>query len=268
VITAVQEQLGFELNPQTAPVETLIIDSVEKPSTDQPGTQSEFQSQSKDVAGPAFASVSIKPSDVEQKGWWSHAYPDGRFVVRNANLKALVQRAYGIDLVSIPDALNSQRYDIDANAAGPAQPDQLVLMLRTLLSAKFKLASHITTKEMPVYMLVVGPQGPKLGPVDQAADKCDFTIKAPGGEAHIVGKGTTSCLANILNYLSQADPPSLDRPVLDNTGLKGVFDFDIPVDLGASSSFHAAMQQLGLKLEANTASMELLVIDHAEQVAD
>jgi uncharacterized protein (TIGR03435 family) len=234
------------------------------PGRAQTQTPSTPQSQRNDAAVPSFATVSIKPSDAEHKGWWSHTYPDGRFVARNASLKALIQGAYGINLVSIPDALTSQRYDIDANAAGPAQPDQLKLMLRTLLSTRFKLASHTTTKDMPVYMLAVGPQGPKLRLVDPASDKCEFNIKAPGGEAHIVGKGTTSCLAGLLSYMSQADPPSLDRPVVDHTGIKGVFDFDIPVDLGSSSSFFPAMQQLGLKLEASTAPMETLVVDHAE----
>jgi len=101
-------------------------------------------------------------------------------------------------VVSTPDSLISQRYDIDANAGGPAEEDQLKLMLRTLLSARFKLASHTTTKEMPVYTLAVGTQGPKLRLVDTPDDNCQFTIRAPGGEAHIVGKGTTRCLANTL----------------------------------------------------------------------
>jgi len=59
-----------------------------------------------------------------------------------------------------------------------------------------------------------------------------------------------------------------DRAVLDNTGIKGVFDFDIPVYLGEPPSFFAAVQQLGLKLEPSTAPMELLVVDHAEKVAE
>jgi uncharacterized protein (TIGR03435 family) len=218
-----------------------------------------------DQRAQTFGHVSIKTSKAEQKGWWSHSYPDGRFVVRNASLKALIQTAYGINLVSIPDALTSERYDIDASAGAPAQQDALRLMLRAWLINRFKLESHVTTKEMPVYVLSVGTQGPKLRLVDAAADKCEVTIKAPGGEAHIVGQGTTKCLANVLTYMSQADPPSVDRPVLDNTGLKGVFDFDIAVDLADPSSFFPAMQQLGLKLEANTAPIETLVVDHAEQ---
>jgi uncharacterized protein (TIGR03435 family) len=55
---------------------------------------------------------------------------------------------------------------------------------------------------------------------------------------------------------------------MDKTGMKGVFDFDIPVYLGEPHSFFAAVQQLGLKLEPNKAPIELLVVDHAEQVAE
>ena len=266
VIKAVHEQLGLDLKPQTAPIENLIIDSAEKPTADL-AQASAPPSQRNDAAEPAFANVSIKPSTAEQKGWWSHSYPDGRFVARNASLKAFIQTAYGINVVSIPDTLTSERYDIDANAAGPAQQDQLLLMLRTLLTTRFKVVSHVATKEMPVYVLSVGTQGPKLRLVDPAADKCELTIKAPGGEAHIVGNGTTLCLAKVLTYLSQENPPFLDRPVLDNTGIKGVFDFDVAVDLGNPSSFVPAMQQLGLKLEANTAPMEILVVDSAEQIS-
>lgn len=267
LFAAVQDQLGLDVNPQTGPIKMFVVDHAEKPSTDQAQASPQPPSQN-DAAAPAFATVSIQPTNSDHKGWWSHSYPDGRFVARNADLKALIQTAYGITLISVPDTLTSQRYDIDANAGGPAEEDRLKLMLGTLLSTRFKLASHITTKEMPVYALVVGSQGPKFRLVDTPEDKCQVTIRAPGGEAHIVGKGTLACLANIFTYLSQEKPPSLDRPVLDNTKLKGVFDFDIPVDLGAQSSFFVAVQQLGLKLDAKTAPIEVFVVDHAEEVAE
>ena len=262
ILTALQEQLGLELKPQTSSAEVLVVDHVEEPGivrTSVPGNN---------VGAPAFATVSIKPIDSDHAGWWSHSYPDGRFVARNASLKALIQTAYGITVVSIPDALTSQRYDIDASAGGPAEEDRIKLMLRTLLSTRFKLASHTITEEMPVYMLAVGTQGPRLRLVDPTSDKCELTIKAPGDEAHIVGKGTVSCLAGILNYLSQADPPSVDRPVLDNSRLRGVFDLDVPIYLREPSSLFATVQQLGLKLEPSKAPIQQLIVDHAEPVAE
>jgi uncharacterized protein (TIGR03435 family) len=80
----------------------------------------------------------------------------------------------------------------------------------------------------------------------------------------------------------------LDRPVLDKTELKGVYDFKLqfapddrlqstsplapnarlpepPADSNAPSLFDALQEQLGLKLESGKGPVEVIVIDHVER---
>jgi len=66
---------------------------------------------------------------------------------------------------------------------------------------------------------------------------------------------------------------SLDRPVLDKTGLQGKFKWAIrgchwPSNAGSDlpSIFTALQEQLGLRLEAQRGMVEMVVIDHAERV--
>ena len=66
------------------------------------------------------------------------------------------------------------------------------------------------------------------------------------------------------------------RPVQDQTGLAGSFDFqltwtpddDASLDSSGPSLFVAIQEQLGLKLEARKGQVEILVIDQAEQPAE
>jgi uncharacterized protein (TIGR03435 family) len=79
----------------------------------------------------------------------------------------------------------------------------------------------------------------------------------------------------------------MDRPVLDRTGLKGGFDFELsytrdlppgfgpetrlngePIDTSGPTIFTALKQQLGLKLESQKGPVETLVIDHVEKATD
>jgi uncharacterized protein (TIGR03435 family) len=85
-------------------------------------------------------------------------------------------------------------------------------------------------------------------------------------------------LANLLSPMTAA----VDRPVLDRTGLKGGYNFNLnlhnpppkgtnPSDLKSSATdseniFSAVQEQLGLKLEPRKAPVEILIIDHAEKL--
>jgi uncharacterized protein (TIGR03435 family) len=148
--------------------------------------------------------------------------------------------------------------------------DEVIRMLKTMLAERFHLAMHRDTKELPVYGLVVGKNGTKLKEVEFGRSGSDTRPGKYHGER--VG------MANVANFLSR----QMDRPVIDMTGLKGFYTFDLEwtpeesaipkpmeggaaVDSAVGPSLTSALQQIGLKLEARKAPVEILVIDRADR---
>jgi uncharacterized protein (TIGR03435 family) len=143
-------------------------------------------------------------------------------------------------------------------------------MLQALLTDRFKLSLHRESKEMSVYALVAGKNGPKVKTAESASG---ISSHSDGGPIHV---SATVGMDGFANYLSQR----LDRPVLDQTGLKGLFEIKLDWspdsiqrpgandDLQGPSIFTALQEQLGLKLEGRKAPVEVLVIDHAEMPSE
>jgi uncharacterized protein (TIGR03435 family) len=141
-------------------------------------------------------------------------------------------------------------------------------MLRALLADRFKLAVHTETREMPIYVLVVAKGGSKL----VKSNVSGTTINT--GRSRITIKGSDNSLALLTYDLAWR----LGRPVIDQTGLAGRYEFDLKwteddaaasaPDSGGPSLFTAIQEQLGLKLEPTKGSVPVLVIDHAEQASE
>ena len=232
-------------------------------------------------AQPVFEAASVKPADPRersQEGQKSVVLSPGRLTMRDVTLKTAIVTAYGVKdfQVSGPALLSSGRFDIVATAAGGAGDEQLKLMLQTLLADRFKLTMHRETKEMPVYALVVAKRGSKL---QQAKNEGEGSMRMEGGRMTF----RSYSLAQFADFLSKLR--SVDRPVLDMTGLTGHFDFAVQfADLlpdGSVEAKHAAEQafqdpslpmtmaeQLGLKLETRKAPVETLMIDRAERPSE
>ena len=235
------------------------------------------QAQVPNAASPKFEVASVKPSRTEG----SHGMdtqPGGRLTAWNFSLKMLIQVAFGIypedyRLVGLPGGLGAERYDIDAKTAGPHPQkignEELRPLLQTLLLDRFALKFHREAKEMSVYSLVVAKNGPRLvehtGPVHSSDNANPGSI--------IATKTTISILAKDISML-------LARPVVDNTGIKGEFDFRLAwtpeqtapppmsdVDAGADL-FSALQEQLGLRLESAKGPVEVIVVDHVERPSE
>ena len=123
---------------------------------------------------PSFEVVSIKPS---QPGLGIRGGgPRGdRFTMTGATLRILVQQAYSrannsplggqLQIIGGPNWMESERYDINAKAdcsVGAPTREQFQLMVQSLLEDRFQLKAHLETRELPVYNLVVGKDGPKM----------------------------------------------------------------------------------------------------------
>jgi uncharacterized protein (TIGR03435 family) len=225
---------------------------------------------------PTFEVASVRPSTDRQHGNFTEIAPGGkRFTATNASLKLLVMTAYDINdrqVLGGPAWLNSEFYDIHAEAERPVNAQQIHLMLQTLLQERFKLSIHKKIEERALYVLTAGNYQSKIHQ------------NRSGGKPH-VGRGSSGQtvfenvpLFQLTNFLQLR----LRRDVVDRTGLKGNFDFELawtpdlpgrgdgpdsapPADPGGPSITTALREQLGLKLTATKGPVEVLVIDAAEK---
>jgi uncharacterized protein (TIGR03435 family) len=221
-----------------------------------------------------FETASIRPAQTPQ-GAGLAAFREsinptpGGLTLRNVSLRSCIRWAYDLKPYQLvgPDWLKDRRFDVIAKAGSEVSEDQLRQMLRALLADRFKLVIHRQSRELAAYALLVGKAPLKL------------QRKEGDGQGTMTGAGLVyqahgvpvSRLANILTSMTKF-------PVLDMTGLDGVYDFtldmrpylpqrqpgDPPLDLvGIASS--AMQEQLGLKLESRRAHVEITVVDHAER---
>lgn len=226
---------------------------------------------------PAFEVASVKP---HQSGWprVSISTSGPRLNANAASLAILIMYAYDLKSYQVPRtppllALGDEFYDIEAKAEGEAAPTraQFGQMLQSLLTDRFKLKVHRERREMPVYALVVGKNGPKFK--ESAPDASPDTHYAAGdGRNYEI----TMPKARMESLLGAIENSLTDRPVLDKTGLTGTYNIKMTYtpatkanletpDLSDISIFAAVEQQLGLKLEAQKAMIEVLVVDHIEK---
>ena len=158
----------------------------------------------------------------------------------------------------------SDLYQVIAKTAGDTPPDmnQFRLMLQTLLADRFRLKVHHVSKELPAYNLVLAKNGPKL---NESAGDAQFALNISGGHPNQM-KAVHSPLSKAIFYFENA----AGMPVIDKTGLTGLYDFEMEWasnadDTNGPSIFTAVQDRLGLKLEKSTAPFDTVVIDHAEK---
>ena len=222
--------------------------------------------------------------------------PDGLSGV-NLTAHMLIQQAYGVhdnQIIGAPDWVNTDGYDFEAKGkvTMPSGGKPLIgddsakmEMFQTLLGDKFKLAFHRETRPLPVYELVLDPGGSKLADA-KPGDPFGIAIRDPQGNkmprAFRVQNGEMTGQAMQTSDLAEALSQRLATSVLDNTGLKGKYDFKLtwtpdrsglPSDapgwrenVGASL-LDSLREQLGLQLKEEMTPMEVLVIDHIEKPA-
>jgi bla regulator protein BlaR1 len=211
-----------------------------------------------------------------------------------------------------PQWVTTDRYDIEARVEGNPTKDQMRLMMQSLLTERCKLAVHYETREVPVFALTLvksGNTGPKLHPhsegppcpeftqpaagsisSDTFPPNCDTDVMRGSNGTRMIGyrNATTPLLATMI-YFYGAMAGEVDRPVVDQTGLHGNFDFTIeyapgemdrfarprtpspdarPPDPQGAAFLHAVREQLGLKLVPSKAPIRMLVIDHIERPSE
>jgi uncharacterized protein (TIGR03435 family) len=233
-------------------------------------------------AQPVFEVASVKPvkapviGEVMELGTPGGRFPAQRFFARRISLLSLLEYAYTLHPSQIagPGWLGAENFDIEAKPEAAASELQIKLMLRSLLEDRFKLALRRETRQLPVYALVALRKGPKL----RASSGGDPSLSVIPGQVAAQSE-RLSALVEILRGNSFF-AGVVDRPVLDQSGITGVYAFKLEwtpdesqyagrggrTDRSGPSLFTAIEEQLGLKLEPQRGPVEILVVDHAERV--
>jgi uncharacterized protein (TIGR03435 family) len=212
---------------------------------------------------PSFevASVKVAPPRTGPAGYTSVDSDGAMARYSNISLHMLIAIAYKVDSRLIqggPAWLDSTSYDVVAKLPPDTPKERIPEMLATLLTERFKVAVHRETKEQRAYFLVVGKDGPKL----KEGTGSNHGQISPGG---MMGRAMpASVIAGLLARI-------VGYQVVDKTGLKGTYDFDVrfaPENSKESGPdiFAAIQEQLGLKLEPGKAPVETLIVDHAERI--
>ncbi len=231
---------------------------------------------------PAFEVATIKPSRPETPGQ-SITIRGRTFATLNQTLGSMMSFAYGLhpsQIIGAPQWVTSERFDISATPEGTGMPidTQWRAALAKLLVDRFQLTFHRDKRELNIYALTVLKTGHKLTANDTNLNGLPaLFFRGPG--VFPVRNATMGDFSGTMQAVV------LDRPVVDQTGLKGRYDFTLtwtpdetqfggrggqvppPADNASAPPglFTAIQEQLGLKLESTKAPTEVFVIDRVEK---
>lgn len=227
----------------------------------------------------SFEVASVKPASapIATKDEYTEGYNAGmraglsslgmRITGRRVNitdntLKDLIRLAYLVKeyQISAPAWMSSEKYEVIANMPAASDRSQAPEMLKSLLDTRFHLQLHTETRQLAVYALVVAKSGPRLA----AGGSIVWTDSARG---HL--RAANSTLATFADKLTKL----AGHPVVDETGIRGTYDFDLTFDSelntspgDASPMMGAALAGVGLKLEKRTVPMNVLIVDRADKI--
>lgn len=261
----------------------------------------------------AFETASVKPHKAGDNQFAPPMFlPGGRFTSR-APLLAVIGAAYDVALINPrdrisggPDWIRSPEsiYDIEATPAKGAIPDDLTAkeagdrrrsMLQALLADRFKLVIRRETKEMSVYALVVGKDGPKLQKADIEEKACPDGPRTGPSVADMPchafdggrGRGLHGRAVTVTD-LANAAQNWADRPIVDKTGIKGLYHIEtqpwLPMEYGLNQpapgtrvdgvdvadlqTIFELFQKLGLKMNSAKDQVDVYIIDHIEKPSE
>ena len=249
-------------------------------------------------AGPAFEVASIKP---RQRGLQPPQtrmiIAPGRIDFQAVLLNDCIRWAYGLadyQIVGLPASISGSRWDIEAQAEGPAGDAELRQMFRRLLEERFALRARRDTQDMRVSVLTLVAKGPRLRPAADDAPRNDDWRMSPLYQASKQGPGSSvirelSTQRVTMRYVAEYLSRQLRMPVVDRTGLHGDFAFAIewsaepgetvrtpgtpppsgpPPDLFGTAGRTAIREHLGLVLTTTQAPVDVLIIESVQQPSD
>ncbi|MES1257048.1 MAG: TIGR03435 family protein, partial [Acidobacteriota bacterium] len=309
IFDALDKQLGLKLELQQVPTPVIVVDRVnQKPTANPPGV-----AQALPLRSLEFEVAAVKPSAPDERFGYRR-YPGGRLEMRAFPMKMLISTAWDVDwdhmderIAGAPKWVDTKRFDIIAKtSAAPDTPpgagfldEDFQLMLRALLTDRFRISMHFEDRPVPAWALTaVRPKLRKAEPANRSNCREARVIAQDPRDLNPRLSRLIQCQNMTMAQFAQ-QLQSLDRveatfnDVVDETGLKGAYDFTIsfsPHSLlqsggegdaarqatggmpaasdpnGAISFTEAVSKQLGLKLTTRKRPMPVLVIDHIEEI--
>ncbi|SRR5579871_658763 len=239
-----------------------------------------------------FEVASVRATDTPpQPGEFGgiRALPGGQtYVARFVPLKLMMKLMYKISdaqIVGGPDWINTDRFDVRAKSEQPTTLDNLHIMFQNMLVDRFQIKFHKETRTMQAFFITVDKGGSKMK-VNEEPEPFEIPIQRTGGGPPPAPPEFTGHRVNMEYlswFLSQQlnGAQQIDKPVVDQTGLKGFYDFkltyapdlsgrvgpngELPPTFDGPALGEALRQQLGLKLESTKGPVEVFVIDHVEK---
>ena len=233
-----------------------------------------------------FEVATIKPAPGEQlRPGFNVTATEMR--ARSISLAGLVTFAFGLhrsQVSGLPAWAETEGYEIVAKlpqGGDPTDP-QLFAMLQNLLKSRFNLAFHTETRELSVYAISIGKGGPAA--IKMVKSDASGLNMGSQGLGRVRFRGAT-----MANLAKQLQLRVLDRPVIDQSGLTDRYDFTLnwrpdefqfpnapPAQRAAAAAagdalpdlFAAFQEQLGLKLDATKAPVDVLVIDKVSKPSE
>jgi uncharacterized protein (TIGR03435 family) len=193
------------------------------------------QSASPGPKSAQFEVASVKLHTSSDQRTMMVAQPGGRFVAANVPLRLLIRTAFQLQddqIVGGPDWLASDRFDIEARAAGVAGPPtaELLMMLQSLLTERFALTTHREIREISIFLLERARRDRSLGAGLRPTTCPELAVDFSGPQrcANISnGSGSLTLRGMPFNQFTPYLAPYLNRVVVDRTGLDGRYDIDL-----------------------------------------
>jgi uncharacterized protein (TIGR03435 family) len=223
-----------------------------------------------------FQVATIKPSPPDTP---KHTQIRGNtFATSGTTVEDLLKFAYNIHVSQIlggPPWVRTEPFDILADPEMDRRPTlpELKAMTGELLAERFHLVLAREKRELPVFALRKTNAPPKMKIITADPTAILSGALLPPGNLYV----HHATVSDFVNYLGRYAPPELNRPIVDQTGISGLFEFELHFtpegptaeDHDASSVsattappeiFTAIQDQLGLKLVATKAAVEVLNI--------
>jgi bla regulator protein BlaR1 len=239
-----------------------------------------------EAVNAAFASVAFDKVTITKATGEGSALlgaTDQSFMVHNVALRAVIAEAYDVEeflVVGGPRWLDRPVYDIDAHPGTRTDSGSYIRPLKTMLGDRFSLQVHPEVRELSAFVLRVDPGGQKFNAtpavaagvtgnppprpqLEADAESAELTNGNPPRlrMRHARLTGADMDMKDLARQLSHI----LGRPVLDQTGLTGHYDFVFTVTQTPNKLPTALREQLGLQLEAMTAPVNMIVVDDVQQ---
>jgi len=217
-------------------------------------------------SAPAFEVASVRATPQDTKTWAVRQVNPARYRSQT-NVMQLLTWAWSLknyQILGAPAWLSQERFEIEGTTAHPSSVDEERVMVQKLLQDRFGLKLHRDNREFPVYALVVGKGGPKMAAAKGYDQLHGLGLNIEAG-ALVSRSGTMGELVDVLTT-------NLDRPVVDKTNLAGRYDFTLTWDQASvpanganwtpiGPELFTAIRDLGLRLDPQKGSIEILVID-------